>query len=138
MIEYTGQLNVSKEEFYNLLLEQLCADISNNVGKVLAVKDIKNGYRYRVKKKQGKRTIEAFSEIKKPVEYQKLVSTYEVAGRKFVMTYDIKEIDADNIEVTYTQDEGLKKENAFNKFTVIQTTKKRLKQFEKYIKANRK
>ena len=137
MFKYTGIIHVSAHEFFDILLQQICADINNKTGKNYDNKSIMNGCRYKVKKSRGTKTSEAIIEVRKPVLDRKVETHYSEAGRNYAMIYEIVEKGPQEIEVTYTQEDGREKSGKLASIYVSRTTKKRFKEFEKYIISSR-
>ena len=72
MITYSGKMNVNKHDFYETLLLQICADINEKTGRKLDLKSIKNGCRYKIKRKIGNKIIESIIEVKEPILDKKI------------------------------------------------------------------
>lgn len=137
MITYSGKMNVNKHDFYETLLLQICADINEKTGRKLDLKSIKNGCRYKIKRKIGNKIIESIIEVKEPILDKKIETVNIKNGKEYSMTYEIEEINDNNIIVHYIQINANDNDGLITKMMIKHTTRKRLKAFEKYIKAKK-
>ena len=102
-MEIIRNLNVNAEELFNLLEDSLKVDIKTCTDE--DIENIEQGFSYtkRVKNKIGSAgdVIVTIEEFCKPTLYKGKI--YSNQGFNYV-TYNLKEIDSENTEVTYTED----------------------------------
>ena len=138
MFKYTGIMNVSAHEFFDVLLQQICADINQKTGRSYDTQSIMNGCRYKLKKHVGNKTVESIIEICRPIYDKRVETRYSQGDYTYSLIYEINELEPQKIEVTYLQQDGKEKTGLLTRLYGAHTTGQRFKAFEKYIKNNRK
>lgn len=138
MIKYEGILKVTAHEFYETMLKQICADVNDKIKKDLTVEQISKGYKYRVTKTQGKKSVESTINVHAPVLDKKISVSNFSQNVLFTMTYEIEALEPELTKVTYIQETtNDKNEGKLTQWLLQRNTKKRFKAFEKYILSNR-
>ena len=107
-------------------------------GKDITLDDLKNGYKYKKRTKEGKKEVEATVHIKKP-EINSLISiNISYPNTRYSMVYRLEKIDEKHTLVRYSQvDSTNEKEGLFTKFWFNITMKRRITKMGNFIKKNR-
>jgi len=97
-------MNTTAERFYDLLMNSIKHDIEQKTGTPVDLKDLKSGYVYktRLTNKLGKQgTAKAvLTKIERPYCYE---AQFETQRGINTISYHIKDLDNDLIEVTYSE-----------------------------------
>lgn len=104
-MEVCEKLYVGASEFWEVLQSSLAYDITQATGKNVRPKQVKKGYSYTktLKNKTGRKgTVKVtITEFEEPVKYE---AKFESTQGVNYIAYEIEQLDADHIGVTYRED----------------------------------
>lgn len=104
-MEVSLVLNVSKEDFFEFLYSSIIKDIKESTGRMLSKKKVVKGYTYEknVKNHKGK-LINMKILIAELDPYKEYMAEIETKQGKNIMSYSIKHLEAEKINVTYKEE----------------------------------
>ncbi len=137
-MEVLQKIQATRKEIFDVLIDSIIAECKMDCGKDITFDDIKNGYKYKKRTKEGKKEVEATVHIKKP-EINSLISiNISYPNTRYSMVYRLEKIDEKHTLVRYSQlDSTNEKEGLFTKFWFNITMKRRITKMGKFIKKNR-
>ena len=97
-------MNISNEEFFEYIMENLHKELQRIVSKDLKVEDVKEGYTFTRHFKRGKQEFEVKSEIRVLDIPNSYMLVMETNGTEQIISHIIRKIDDDHIEDTYEED----------------------------------
>lgn len=149
-MEFITNLDVSCEEIFECLNQNIINDVKAFTGRTITADQIGKGFMYKKDINMNKShpnwaTVEVL-EYNKPINY---TIKYQSNKKSTVVTYRIKKIDDYKIELNYRECLSLKKKNSNNQYEIIEISNKKvkkvpflkkiqLKELVKSIKKNRK
>ena len=104
MITVSYQMNATADRFYDLLMNSVKYDIEQKTGTDVDLRDIKSGYVYktRLTNKLGRKGVAkaTLTKIEHPYCYE---AQFETPRGVNTISYHIKDLDDDVIEITYSE-----------------------------------
>lgn len=137
-MEYQTVLRVSDKELFYTIIDSALAEAFAATGKKVSYSDLKGGYKYKSRRQFGKKNEEIVTHIKQPIEHEKIQITVDRYHNHYNMVYQIKYLDKQLTEITYTETDKYKVKNFLQKHKFKRDMKKKMKQIESYIIQKRK
>lgn len=134
-MEVLQKIQATRKEIFDILIDSIIAECKMDCGKDITLDDLKNGYKYKKRTKEGKKEVEATVHIKKP-EINSLISiNISYPNTRYSMVYRLEKIDEKHTLVRYSQvDSTNEKEGLFTKFWFNITMKRRITKMGNFIK----
>ncbi|MGN1399831.1 MAG: DUF3284 domain-containing protein [Erysipelotrichaceae bacterium] len=137
-MEAIKKIQASRKEIFDTLVNSMIAECKMDTGKDITFNDIKNGYKYKKRAKEGRKEVEATVHIKKPEINSRLSINVSYPNSRYLMTYQLDKIDDKHTLVRYSQiDSSKEKEGLIMRLWFSFSMKRRIAKMGKFIKKNR-